>query len=284
MRRILNILERLLLLETMSNWIFLSKGGEDEYINMFAKGCNQQIISDTDFRYDTSSDPLVLRGILKHKIMKRCWKDGRTFYYIDTGYFGNERTDANPNGWKYWHRIVKNDLQHGEIISRPGDRFNQFNKKFTPWKKDGRKILVAAPDEKPCKFYSITKDDWVRQTVETIKKYTDRPVEVRERAAKRIDRIANDTLQNALDNDVFALVTYNSVAAIESIFHGIPAFTMAPSNAASPVALQDLSQINTPYYVDSDKLYAWACHLSYGQFHIDELKNGTAKRILTNEQ
>jgi hypothetical protein len=120
----------------------------------------------------------------------------------------------------------------------------------------------------------------VKQTVATIKQYTDRPVEVRERAAKRIDRIANDTLQNALDNDVFALVTYNSVAAIESIFYGIPAFTMAPANAASPVALQDLSQIDKPYYADTDKLYAWGCHLAYGQFHIDELRSGSALTIL----
>jgi hypothetical protein len=212
--------------------------------------------------------------------MKQCWKDSRDFYYIDTGYFGNERTTTNPNGWKYWHRIVKNDLQHGEIIPRPDDRFKQFNKKFAPWKKDGRKILVAAPDEKPCKFYGVTKDEWVKQTVETIKQHTDRPVEVRERAAKRIDRIANDTLQNALDNDVFALVTFNSVAAIESIFHGIPAFTLAPTNAASPVALQDLSQIDNPYYADHDKLYAWGCHLAYGQFHISELKSGSALTIL----
>jgi hypothetical protein len=267
----------------MNNWIFLSKGSEDEYINMFAEGCNQKIISDKDFRYDNSSNPIVLRGILKHKIMKRCWEDKRTFYYMDTGYFGNERTSTNPSGWKHWHRIVKNDLQHGEIISRPDDRFKQFNKKFTPWKKDGRKILIAAPDDKPCKFYGITKDDWVNNTVSEIKKYTDRPIEIRQRAPKRIDRTVTDTLQSALDNDVFALVTFNSVAAIESIFHGIPAFTMAPSNAASPVALQDLSQITTPHYADSDKLYAWACHLSYGQFHINELKNGTAKRILTNE-
>ena len=280
MYRILNILERLLLLGTMNNWIFLSKGGEDEYINMFAEGCNQKSISDTDFRYNNSSDPIVLRGILKHKIMKRCWQDRRTFYYLDTGYFGNERNATNPNGWKHWHRVVKNNLQHGEIISRPDDRFKQFNKKFTPWKKDGRKILIAAPDEKPCRFYGIVKDDWVNNTIAEIKKYTDRPIEIRERAPKRIDRTVTDTLQAALDNDVFALVTFNSVAAI----HGIPAFTMAPCNAANPVALQDLSQINTPYYADSDKLYAWACHLSYGQFHINELKNGTAKRILTNEQ
>ena len=260
--------------------IFLSKGGQDEYINMFAKGCNTIPISNDEFVYENSTDPIVLRGILKHKIIKRCWKDGRTFYYIDTGYFGNERTAGNPNGWKYWHRIVKNDLQHGDIIPRPDDRFKQFNKKFTPWKKDGRKILIAAPDEKPCKFYGITKDEWVKQTVETIKQHTDRPVEVRERAAKRIDRIANDTLQNALDNDVFALVTYNSVAAMESIFYGIPAFTLAPANAASPVALQDLSQIENPYYADHDKLYAWACHLAYGQFHVSEMKSGKAKHLL----
>jgi hypothetical protein len=256
--------------------IFLSKDGQDEYINMFANGCKIPITSTQNFNYNSSSDPIVLRGILKHKIMKRCWEDNRDFYYIDTGYFGNERTEGNPNGWKYWHRIVKNNLQHGEIISRPNDRFQKFNKKFQPWKRTGRKILVAAPDEKPCKFYGITKEEWISQTVQTIKKHTDRPIEIRERASKRIDRIVNNTLQQALDNDVFALVTFNSVAAIESIFYGVPAFTTAPANAASPVSLQDLSLIDSPYYADQDKLYAWACHLSYGQFYINELKDGSA--------
>jgi hypothetical protein len=260
--------------------IFLSKDGNDDFINQFAKGCNASVVSTDDFIYESSTDAIVLRGILKYKIMKQCWKDGRTFYYMDTGYFGNERTVKNPNGWKFWHRIVKNDLQHGNIVPRPDDRFKKFNKTFTPWKKDGRKILVAAPDEKPCKFYGVTKDQWLIDTVAKIKEYTDRPVEIRERAAKRIDRIANDTLQNALDNDVFALVTFNSVAAIESVFYGIPAFTMAPANAASPVALQDLSKINEPYYPDSDKLYAWGCHLAYGQFHTSEMASGHAKELL----
>jgi hypothetical protein len=260
--------------------IFLSKDGEDEYINMFAKGCGYNPLSTDNFVYENSTDPIVLRGILKHKIMKQCWEDDRDFYYVDTGYFGNEKNLANPNGWKYWHRIVKNNLQHGEIISRPDDRFRKFNKKFQSWKRDGRKILIAAPDEKPCKFYGTTKDHWIQQTVEHIKKYTDRPIEVRERAAKRIDRISTDTLQQALDKDVFALVTFNSVAAIESVFHGIPVFTLAPANAASPVGLRDLSQIETPYYADTDKLYAWACHLAYGQFHVSEMKNGSALKML----
>ena len=263
--------------------IFLSKEGEDEYINLFASGCDTTPISTEDFVYTDSQDPIILRGILKHKIMKRCWKDHRTFYYMDTGYFGNERTASNSNGWKYWHRIVKNNLQHSEIIARPDDRFKKFNKAFRPWKKTGSKILIAAPDEKPCKFYGVDKDQWVAETVAKIKEHTDRPVVVRDRAPKRIDRIVTDTLQQALDNDVFALVTFNSVAATESIFHGIPTFTLAPANAASPVSLQDLARINEPYYPDADKLYAWGCHLSYGQFHVSELKTGQAMEMLLNE-
>jgi hypothetical protein len=260
--------------------IFLSKNGHDEYINMFARGCGTTAISTDAFVYETSTDPIVLRGILKHKIMYQCWEDGRDFYYVDTGYFGNERNFANPNGWKYWHRIVKNNLQHGEIVARPDDRFKQFNKTFQSWKKTGRAIMVAAPDEKPCKFYGIDKNQWVSDTVNEIKKHTERPVVVRERAPNRIDRTVNDTLQQALDKDIFALVTYNSVAAIEAIFHGIPTFTMAPANAASPVALQDLSRIDAPYYADTDKLYAWGCHLAYGQFHVNEMKTGKVFDII----
>ena len=107
--------------------IFLSKDNNDPYINMFAQGCNTRTTSTDDFNYNDSTDSIVLRGILKKKWMHQCWEDARTFYYMDTGYFGNERTESNPNGWKYWHRIVKNDLQHKNIVPRSDDRFKNFN-------------------------------------------------------------------------------------------------------------------------------------------------------------
>ena len=267
----------------MKDWVFLSKDGQDEYILKLAKSVGGEIISTDDFIYESSNNPIVLRGILKHKIMKQCWQNNRDFYYVDTGYFGNERTLANPNGWKYWHRIVKNNLQHNELIKRPADRWEKFGRKLTPWKKDGRKILIAKPDEKPCKFYNIDLEQWTQDTISTIKKYTDRPIEIRERAPKRIDRTVSNTLKQALDNDVFALVTFNSNAATEAIMHGIPVFTLAPCNAASPVSSQQLDSIENPFYPEMDKLYEWACHLSYGQFHVDELSSGAALRILQQE-
>jgi len=258
--------------------IFLSKKGQDEYINMFARGCGQEPVDSDDFEFADSNEPLVLRGILNRNI-RRCIKKARPFYYVDSGYFGNQLSSKNPQGWKLWHRIVPNDLQHNEIIPRANDRWEYFGIKFSD-RRYGSQIIVAAPDEKPCKFYGIDQHAWVAETVATIKKYTSRPVVVRQRAAKRQDRVFTDPLVKVLQHDCHALVTFNSVAAIESILTGVPAFVLAPSNAARPVANTDLSQIDTPYWPDQDKLYAWACHLAYGQFHVTELQNGVAKKLL----
>ena len=251
--------------------IFLSKNGEDRYINDFARGSGATPVNTETFEYNSSNDPIVLRGILKHKIMKQCWKDGRDFYYVDTGYFGNEGT------YKFWHRIVKNNLQHTTIVERPDDRFKRFKKTIHPWR-HGRKIIVAMPDEKPCRFYDTTPEQWLAKTVNTIKQHTDRPIVIRKRAKQRIQRI-NEPLESALSNDVHALVTFNSVAATESVFYGVPVFTLAP-NAAAPVGSQDLTKIETPYYPTGEERYAWACHLAYGQFHITEMKSGKAWDIL----
>lgn len=268
----------------MQHWIFLSKGGQDEYINMFASGCKSKITNTDDFNYEESKNPLVLRGILKKKIMQRCLEDGRDFYFIDTGYFGNHKYYLNPMGWKYWHRIVKNDLQHGkEIKKRPDDRWKKLSIHLKPKKKSGSKILIAKPDEKPMKYYGLQLEQWLQDTIDQIKLYTDRPIVVRERVKSRTDRIITNTLEEALSDDVHCLITFNSNAATESIVNGVPAFTLSPTHAAMPVTSQDLSQIENPFWPDEDLRYAWVCHLAYGQFHNNELKDGTAWRIL-NEQ
>lgn len=239
---------------------------------MLATGSGSKITNTKNFEYFESSNPIVLRSILKHKIIKQCWHDGRDFYYIDTGYFGNRL-------WKKWHRIVKNDLQHNEIINRPADRWEKLKVK-TKVRKYGRKILIAAPGEKPCIFYGINKEQWVQETVETIQKYTDRPIVIREKNMDRSDRVRNDPLYAALEKDVHALVTFNSNAGVESILNGVPAFVLAPTHAAKPVSGGSLENIDNPYFPSHDKLLAWCHHLAYGQFHVQEMADGTAYRIL----
>jgi hypothetical protein len=267
----------------MSGWVFLSKGGEDEYVNMLAASAGYTPIDSDyfDYHYDIAVDQnqLVLRGILKHKIMKQCLKDGNNFYYIDSGYVGNNVGNSNSQGIKKYHRIVLNDLQHNVIRPRPSNRWDLLGVKIHP-RRTGRRIIVAAPDEKPCKYYGIDQQQWIRDTVTEINKHTSRPVEVRERAPKRIDRVFNEPLSQVLTQDVHALVTFNSVAAVESILAGVPAFVMAPSHVAQPVANTDLTKIDNPFYPDNDLLMAWCHSMAYGQYHVRELKNGTAFKMM----
>ena len=54
----------------MNNWIFLSKDGQDEYINMFAMGTGGRVVSTKEFNFEDSTDPIVMRGILKKKTIQ----------------------------------------------------------------------------------------------------------------------------------------------------------------------------------------------------------------------
>jgi hypothetical protein len=142
---------------------------------------------------------------------------------------------------------------------------------------------VAAPDEKPCKFYGIDQQQWISDVMSRLSELTDRPVTLRQRVSNRAERIVREPLSRVLQDDVHALVTFNSNAAVESIMAGVPAIVLSPVHAARPVSSDDLDQIENPYYPDPDKLHAWVCHLAYGQFHVSELRDGTAYRILNED-
>lgn len=255
--------------------ICLSKNLTDEYVNMFAQGAGLPV---QDYNTDYGNDPILIRSMSKRKLIHNCLKNNHIFYYMDSGYVGNYKSTKNPHGWKLWHRIVKNNVQHGKIISRPDDRWRKLDYSIES-RKFGNHILLVTPSEKPCKFYNINRDKWVSDTIAEIKKYTDRPIQIRDKAP-RTHRI-NKTIFEDL-KDCHALVTFQSIAAVESVLYGVPAFTLAPT-AADPVCDKDLSLLETPTDQDKDKIYKWAFHLAYGQFHIEELKDGTAYRILMNE-
>jgi hypothetical protein len=255
--------------------ICLSKNLSDEYVNMFAQGAKLPIY---DYDHNYGNGTILIRSMGKKKLIHECWNKKHTFYYMDSGYVGNYKSSSNPNGWKLWHRIVKNDVQHNEIVDRPDDRWRRLDYPILK-RKTGTHILLVTPSEKPCKFYGIDRDTWVNETVTEIKKYTDRPILIRDKAVRqqRIIRTIFEDLKNC-----HALVTYQSIAAVESVLYGIPAFTLAPT-AADPVCDKDVSLIECPTHQDEHKIYKWACHLAYGQFHVDEFKDGSAYRILMNE-
>jgi hypothetical protein len=225
---------------------------------------------------------VLIRGISSGPIGDVVRARGDNFYFIETGYLGNYPSSNNETGRKIYHRIVKNAMQHSNIMDVPNDRWRALCKfdekiKLPRWKRHCRNILIVAPSEKPCQYYGINKDEWLTNTVETLKRYTDRPIIVREKASR--GERTNDTIYQALRDDVFATVTYNSIAAVESVSLGIPAFALAPT-AAAPVCSDDLTKIENPYYPDIQLVHQWLFSIAYSQFSLDELITGKAWRMV----
>lgn len=224
--------------------------------------------------------PVAFRGMTGRKIVAECEKTGRDYYYIDTGYLGNRQKR------KLYHRVVLNGMQHSNFKEVPDDRWKrlEFDSKtmhigFPGWKRDGGPILLVTPSGKPCKFYGIDRNKWVEETVAKIKENTDRPIIIRDKGMRR-DRIGNGSLYNQLDDDkIFAVVTYNSIAATEAVGYGVPAFTLAP-NAADMLCEKDLTKIDTPRYEDDYTVRKWQHWLAYCQFRVEEMSDGTALNTL----
>ena len=243
----------------------------DPLLQSFVQGAGGQI--STWDKEQNNMTPAVIRGITKRKQMDGCRDAGRDFYYMDTGYFGNGKR-------KLYHRITKNDVQNfGPIIIRPKDRLAATG--FQPRKfYRGTNILLAPPSQKLLNLYDINLEEWLQNTQDEIKKYTDRPIVTRLKAT-RAARLSDNTMEMALAQDVHCLVTFSSIAAGEALLLGKPAITLGP-NAAAALCSQSLSEIETPKTPTLDEVEVWAAHIAYCQFTEVEMRNGTAWQILND--
>lgn len=252
---------------------YIGKGLKyDEYLQAFMLGCNGRLSDWND--EEQKNNPLVIRGLGggSRKAIQHCWETGRTFYAIDTGYFGNAGSKT-----KIWHRVTKNALQQtGPIIERSDDRLKRFKyRKF----KDGSKILLVPPSDKVMRLFGQPDPEiWVENVRAELAQYTDRPIEIRLKP-NRSERISTKPLEAALDDDVYCLVTYNSIAALESLMFGVPAIALGP-NCATALCNTNLSEINNLNRPTEDEMYALMKHLSYCQFTRDEMMNGYAWSIV----
>lgn len=226
--------------------------------------------------------PVLVRGISAAKIGEDAKSRGQDYYFVETGYLGNYPSPNNRTGRKIYHRIVKNDMQHRQIMSVPSDRWENLVRwnpslQYRGWRKRGGKILVVLPSEKPFQFYGADRDQWIEHVRSTLAAHTDREIIWREKAP-RAER-TNDTIYDALNGDIHALVTYNSIAAVEAVSAGVPAFALAPT-AAEPVCSADLTKIEHPYRPDPDLVQRWLHSIAYSQFSLEEIIKGTAWRLV----
>ena len=244
---------------------------KDKWIDPFLKHVGGRMASMDEISANTTL-PMVFSGISKTHALQQALKHGLDWWYIDTGYFGNRQD-------KIWFRVTKNSHQNiYPIQPRPSDRLARL-KLSTQQYARGNKIMIVPPDDKTCTAYAIPSSaHWIDQTVNQIKKYTDRPVVIRDRPASRQVRISSNKFVDALQQDINAVVVWTSNCGVESVQHGIPVVSLGPG--ACVQVGQSIEKIDNLHNLDQDQVHAWMCWLSYNQFTKQEMSTGHAWALL----
>ena len=248
---------------------------EDQILKPFCKGSKGIFINEDQRNEYDKKIPLAFRSMTRRKLIHALWEEKRDFYYIDTGYLGNREKRKN------YHRVVKNNVQHADRVKElPSDRWRRLvarhpylEYKGAKYLGDREAILLVTPSEKPCKFYNVNRDVWLNKTIDEIKKHTDRPIIVRNKPDRR-DRVGDKSIYEVFETQkIHSVVTYNSIAAVEAIHYGIPAYSEAP-NAATTLCFTNLDQIDKKNYPSEAKVMQWLHYLAYCQYTTSEMAIG----------
>jgi len=218
----------------------------------------------------------ALRGLLP--TLNQAKREGRTWYYADNGYFKSGKTENS------YFRITRNALQHDGSGDLPfprhlaRERWKKLGLQIQPWRRLGAHIIVCPPGRLFGATFGFSADDWLAQTLATLRKHTKRELRVRQKMSwndvkpRMINRPLADDLQGA-----WALVTHSSNSAVEALLAGVPVFCTA-SCGASALAQTDLSLIEAPLIHDNRP--HWAAVLASNQWSLAEMKKGLAWEML----
>lgn len=210
----------------------------------------------------------------EHKI-KDLTAQGKDWYFWDMPYYGRWYKDTTED---YYWRASRNSLHYKHVKDYPSDRFKKWN--VTPREYgSGSKILICPSSETMTRYITgQTVREWIDNTITTLKRYTDRPIEV------RLKPRANGTSGPSVAKIPFAeqaqdthcVVTSISLCAVEAQLLGIPTICQKDSFAKDISSIK-LEEIENPKRVDNTQ---WFYNLAYSQFTHSEIESGLAQEIL----
>lgn len=183
-------------------------------------------------------------------------------------------------------------------INRDADFANQefddkrwplFKHELRPWNPTGEMIVICGQHDASEQWKGLPRmENWIKQNIIEIRKYTTRPILVRPhprnpinfsekdfenvkiRMPKRDHRTYDDTDFRATLERTWAVVNHSSNPAMEAVIHGIPVF-VSKSSLCHDVGNTELRDINTPAMPNR---IAWANRLSYTEWFKDEIEQG----------
>lgn len=201
------------------------------------------------------------------QLMQQIRERKEPYIFFDRAYFGGGSQTQQI-------RLTKNGYQKSSVdIVLPGGRLSRWG----AWPKErveGDFITVVPPTKEVEQLFGLR--FWTEMTLKRLERITDRKVILSPKNDRKSGPI-EDRLKGC-----HAVVTWTSNVAVDAIMQGIPAFCSEYA-AAHPVANSlDLleTRIEQPHFPTDPLRLAWANSLAWGQFTVEEIASGLARRVL----
>lgn len=232
-------------------------------------------------QYDPTR-PAAMYGVLRGTgdIVKRCWKDGNDFVYIDHGYLTSDNPHFHGKVRVCWNSL-QTDLKHEPNFARLLStgivvRESEPSNRLAP-------VLVSEPSDHIGQFFGFEPGSWssrVRQKLEALCP----------RRTIIVCRKGDGGLARRMLPTAWGLVVLQSNLAVEAVARGIPVFCALEGldpRAGHPVAAlgnTSLAQIEDPVLPDAKTRSCWLAQLAACQFNLAELQTGVAWKFLQQTQ
>ena len=224
--------------------------------------------------------------------IKQCIEKNEDWYYVDVGYLTKQIIRyPEPKIIDYdktYFRIVKGGIHTIRMKVGNGKRLNELTYKgidteFKGWYTGETKHILLAPSSQTVTYHinGLSQADWIKQVGEELRKYTDRPIKLRNKP-----RPGNEWWNTDIKDDLkncHCLVTNVSLSAIDAVLNKVPVITHN-FNICSPIAGRDLSKIEKPLKPGHKTVEEWLKFVAENQFTIPEIVDGTAYKTLQEQQ
>lgn len=230
-----------------------------------------------------------------HKLKRKIISSKKKFIVNETSLLGRKKITENFE--EDWFRIGINGFLADDAFfnnkNSPEDRWEMIRKarsiEILPWNYEGNHILIVLqlPNDASLRGENISK--WAYSICKKIRSKTDFPILVRKpqlerifdtKYLKKIINLKNVTIQDGsrenlfetLDNSCF-VCTFSSGMGIDSILRGKPVVVTSKGSFVYPLRTELEDALNNKFFTPNrTKILS---EISYCQWHIDEIKNGT---------
>lgn len=147
------------------------------------------------------------------------------------------------------------------------DRWSRLDVKLRPWRASGRKILVCPQRIAGDDGVAMPKraEQWVVDVRSDLRRYTDRPIEVRMHPGNVTPKPVPDW------TDIHAVVVWGSTAGLKAIIAGVPCIHLMKSWIGAPAARFGLDRIEDLWIGDRGPMLH---RMSWCQWAVDEIATG----------